>query len=174
MDSHPIQLFKAGLSDIPQLQKIAIQTFIDTYAVYNTEENMRRHLENAFNESQLTVELLNPDSEYHLAFQEGQVVGFIKTNIWPSQTDENWRDGLELERIYVLQTHQGRGIGNILIDKALALAREKELPYLWLGVWMKNEKAIGFYEKNGFTKAGTHVFRLGDEDQSDFIMKKNV
>ncbi|NUQ23673.1 MAG: GNAT family N-acetyltransferase [Saprospiraceae bacterium] len=174
MNSLPVELVKANLSDIPQLQQIAIQTFVDTYAAFNTEENMRRHLENAFNEAQLTAELLNPDSEYHLALKDGQVVGFIKTNIWPSQTDENWKDGLELERIYVLQSHQGRHIGQVLINKALDLTREKGLPYLWLGVWMKNEKAIAFYEKMGFVKAGTHTFVLGGEDQSDYIMTKNV
>lgn len=167
-----IVLKKADLSDLLPLQQIAIETFADTYSAYNTEENMRRHFEKAFNTAQLTAELSNPDSEYYLAFCDNQPAGFMKTNIWPSQTDEHYRDGLEIERIYVLRSFQGKKIGHVLVEKAAALAREKELYYIWLGVWMKNEKAIEFYEKNGFVKAGTHVFRLGDEEQSDFIMKK--
>jgi hypothetical protein len=42
---------------------------------------------------------------------------------------------------------------------------------LWLGVWEKNEGAIRFYERNGFSVTGSHPFRMGDEIQTDLIMK---
>ncbi|GAY79036.1 negative regulation of sporulation, septation and degradative enzyme [Sporolactobacillus inulinus] len=42
---------------------------------------------------------------------------------------------------------------------------------VWLGVWEKNEKAIAFYKKFGFVQNGAHSFYMGDEEQTDFIMK---
>jgi ribosomal protein S18 acetylase RimI-like enzyme len=41
---------------------------------------------------------------------------------------------------------------------------------LWLGVWEKNPNAIGFYERLGFKKVGTHAFRFGSEMQTDLLM----
>ena len=54
---------------------------------------------------------------------------------------------------------------------ALDLAREMGKSYAWLGVWDKNDAAISFYKKMGFEEAGRHPFRMGDELQTDLIMK---
>ena len=48
------------------------------------------------------------------------------------------------------------------------------MEYLWLGVWEKNEKAIRFYEKNNFKIFSSHEFKMGDEIQTDFLMKLNL
>ena len=60
------------------------------------------------------------------------------------------------------------------MQRALEIAREMGKAYLWLGVWEKNEGAIRFYERNGFCKIGAHSFLLGDEEQTDFLMRKDL
>ena len=60
------------------------------------------------------------------------------------------------------------------MDKALTLAREQGKSYVWLGVWEKNEKAIRFYNKNGFYKISTHTFVIGDDAQTDYIMRLDL
>lgn len=45
---------------------------------------------------------------------------------------------------------------------------------LWLGVWERNPRAIAFYERWGFATVGSHVFRLGSDDQTDLIMERPV
>ena len=45
------------------------------------------------------------------------------------------------------------------------------MAYIWLGVWEKNVRAINFYKKNGFVEFDTHQFILGDEVQTDYLMK---
>jgi ribosomal protein S18 acetylase RimI-like enzyme len=45
---------------------------------------------------------------------------------------------------------------------------------LWLGVWEKNERAINFYHRWGFEKFGEHDFILGDDVQTDWLMKKEL
>jgi ribosomal protein S18 acetylase RimI-like enzyme len=42
---------------------------------------------------------------------------------------------------------------------------------VWLGVWEKNEKAIQFYKKWGFVQFDKHLFQLGDDAQTDIMMK---
>ena len=43
--------------------------------------------------------------------------------------------------------------------------------YVWLGVWEENLRAINFYKKNGFSEFSKHVFRLGNDEQTDIMMK---
>ena len=92
----------------------------------------------------------------------------------PSQTDVNDSDALEIERIYVAGEFQNKGLDRYLVDQAVHIAAERKKKYIWLGVWNKNEKAIHFYEKNGFYKIGTHIFIIGEDAQTDYIMRKDV
>ena len=41
-------------------------------------------------------------------------------------------------------------------------------------VWEKNEKALKFYKKNGFYEIGTHTFVMGEDVQTDYIMRKDM
>jgi len=50
-------------------------------------------------------------------------------------------------------------------------AKKLNTEYLWLGVWDKNTGAIRFYERNGFVKFDEHPFYMGDELQTDYLMK---
>ena len=60
------------------------------------------------------------------------------------------------------------------MDQAVRFAVQREKEYLWLDVWEKNEKALGFYRKNGFYEIGTHTFVMGDDAQTDYIMRKDL
>jgi ribosomal protein S18 acetylase RimI-like enzyme len=69
---------------------------------------------------------------------------------------------------------QGKGLGLVLLSKAIAVANTLTKSYIWLGVWEKNDKAILFYKKNGFYIIGKHPFLMGEEEQTDFIMRKDL
>lgn len=55
-----------------------------------------------------------------------------------------------LNDIAVTEPERGLGIGRILIDAAVAWAREQDASALELGVFEFNADAIGFYEHLGF------------------------
>jgi ribosomal protein S18 acetylase RimI-like enzyme len=71
----------------------------------------------------------------------------------------------------VLKEFHGKKDGQILYDKAIELAREKNVEYVWLGVWEQNPRAIRFYKKNGFVAFDKHIFKLGNDEQTDVMMK---
>ena len=66
----------------------------------------------------------------------------------------------------------GKKVGQLLYEKAMAIAGELAVNYVWLGVWEKNARAIRFYSKNGFEPFDKHIFKLGDDVQTDIMMKK--
>ena len=162
------------VSDVSILRGIARDTFIETFSEANKAEDMERYLTENFSEEQLARELSNPDSFFYVAEVNGHVVGYLKLNTAHAQTEPQAADALEIERIYVLGSYHGGGVGQALYHHAMSVAEDRKASYVWLGVWEHNHRALRFYEKNGFTAFGTHIFQLGNDQQTDILMKKSV
>ena len=165
---------KCSLEDWQLLQKVSIQTFTDTYQEKNDPENFRRHIITAFNESQLKNELCHSNCEFYFLKIENEIVGYLKLNELDAQSELMPEEYLEIERIYVLKKFHKKGFGKKLIDFAKEKAIQKQKKKIWLGVWEKNPNAIGFYSKMGFEKTGTHIFKVGEEEQLDFVMEMEI
>lgn len=162
---------KVTLKDLALLQQIGQQTFLETFSAQNSAEDVMQYLAESFSVEKLTEELSNISSEFYFALDGEAVIGYLKVNFGPAQTELQDNHSLEIERIYVLQKYQGRKVGKILYEKALEIAKQKQYQYMWLGVWEKNERAIRFYEKQGFRTFDKHIFRLGSDEQTDLMMK---
>ncbi|MEY3240781.1 MAG: hypothetical protein RIR11_2219 [Bacteroidota bacterium] len=161
-------------ADVLDLQQIGKTTFTETFAWCNTSVNMLFYLESGFNTEKLLSQINHPDSEFYFAISDTDIVGYLKVNLAGAQTELQDAMSLEIERIYVLKAFQGKKVGQMLFDKALQIAQSYSKTYLWLGVWEENTKAIAFYKKNGFVVFDTHIFRLGEEVQTDYLMKKQI
>jgi diamine N-acetyltransferase len=166
-----IKIKKATLSDIDHLKVIAKQTFFETFADYNAADDMQKYLDDNFNLEKLTSELINQYSEFYFALFDHKVVGYLKINFSDAQTELKDKDSIEIERIYVLEAFQGKKVGQLLFNAALNIARQKEVNDMWLGVWEKNVKAINFYKKNDFVEFDKHIFKLGNDEQTDLMMR---
>jgi ribosomal protein S18 acetylase RimI-like enzyme len=68
----------------------------------------------------------------------------------------------------------GKGVGQLMLQKAIQYACDLKMERVWLGVWEKNYRAINFYTKNGFEEFDKHVFKLGDDLQTDIMMFLNL
>ena len=98
----------------------------------------------------------------------------MKLNFGDSQTELKDNKALEIERIYVSKEFHGKSIGQLLYDKVIEVAKQKNADYVWLGVWEDNPRAISFYKKNGFVEFDKHIFKLGNDEQIDIMMKLNL
>ncbi|MHC1703939.1 MAG: GNAT family N-acetyltransferase [Tenuifilaceae bacterium] len=166
-----IDIKRVFLNEIGQLQKIGRQTFSETFSAINTEENMKKYLEEDLSLEKLTAELNNIQSEFYFALHTNNVIGYLKLNFGQSQTELKDNNALEVERIYVLKEFHGKNVGQLLYEKAIQIALEKNVDYVWLGVWEDNQRAINFYKKNGFVEFDKHIFKLGNDEQTDIMMK---
>ena len=163
-----IDIKRATIDDLSQLQKIGRDTFSETFSSDNGENDMAKYLEQSFSSEKLTAEL-NSESEFYFALLDNQVIGYLKLNFEQSQTEIKADKALEIERIYVLQEYHEKKVGQLLYAKAMSIATEVAAEYIWLGVWEENQKAIGFYKKNGFVEFDKHIFKLGNEEQTDQV-----
>ncbi|MFN5416806.1 MAG: GNAT family N-acetyltransferase [Flavobacteriia bacterium] len=166
-----IQIEKVNPSHLISLQQIGRKTFLETFGNANSEEDMQNYLEEGFSKEKLTSELENKDIEFYFAILNSEIIGYLKINFAQAQTEIKDKNALEIERIYVLQEFHGNQVGQVLFEKALEVAKDKKLSYIWLGVWEENLRAIQFYQKNGFVAFDKHIFKLGEDLQTDVMMR---
>ncbi len=162
------------LAEIDQLRAISIKTFSETFKEQNSNDNLTAYLEEAYNLEKLQKELLERESSFYFIFDSECLAGYLKINWNDAQTEIMGLKMLEIERIYILSAFKRKGLGQKLINKAIQLAKTKKKEAVWLGVWENNQSALKFYEKNGFKVVGAHSFWLGDDEQTDFIMQKQL
>ena len=169
-----MKIRKINIDDLEALRNLSIQTFKETFEEVNTEEDMQKYLDENLSIEKLKTELENVNSEFYFAENNGEILGYLKLNFKDAQTEKLEENHFEIERIYVLKAFLGQKIGQILFNKAIEIGREKNLEYVWLGVWKENHRAIRFYGKNGFEIFGKHDFVLGEDVQTDLLMKLNL
>ncbi|TKC08886.1 GNAT family N-acetyltransferase [Pedobacter frigoris] len=166
-----IRIEQARFGDLKTLQEISKRTFYETFADSNTEKDMQQYLSVNFSLDKLSSELSETDSRFYIAWDGQTAVGYLKVNTAQAQSDLKEAHSLEIERIYVLKAYHGKKVGQLLYAHAFKVAGELGKSSIWLGVWEKNPRAIRFYEKNGFVTFGTHVFKMGEDEQTDLLMR---
>ena len=167
-----ITITKADVENLATVQQIGRETFFETFAEANTEADMEKYLAENFSNAKISAELNNPESQFFIAWRGENPVGYMKLNTGHIQTELQDPASLEIERIYVKSAFHGQRVGQLLYDKALEIARFEQKKYIWLGVWEENLKAIRFYEKNGFVAFDKHIFKFGEDEQTDIMMRK--
>ena len=169
-----VKVRKVMLADIEMLQEIGRITFFESFFEFNTPEDMALYLKDDFSIEKFSNEISTVGSEFEFAIIDNVVVGYLKTNIGNAQMDLQHENALEIQRIYVKKEFHGCGVGQLLFDKAFEKALDKNVEFIWLGVWEQNPRAIRFYEKNGFVFFGKHPFMLGNDFQEDILMKRKM
>ncbi len=161
----------ATTQDFEELLRLAARTFTDTYAAYNTPENMQLHIQKTYNLETLRQELEVPHAQYSVVLDGQTLVAYCKVRCALQPPELVGKKHIELERIYVDKAYKRQGIGQKMIQYCIQNAQNDGFETFWLGVWSENPKAIAFYKKMNFEQFGTHTFLLGDDAQVDFLMK---
>ncbi len=154
--------------DAALIADMSRQTFYETFAAQNKKENIDKFMSESFARETLIKEVGSPGNIFLLAYDGDQPAGYVRMR-------ENIDDPpgtVEIARIYATASMIGKRVGAALIQRCIEVAVEMGKKEIWLGVWEHNLRAIDFYSRWGFEKFGTHVFMLGDDPQTDWLMKK--
>ncbi|PWV54191.1 GNAT family N-acetyltransferase [Chitinophaga sp. S165] len=174
MQPYHIAPITAGQLDI--LVQLEQQTFTETFDGIYTPEDLTTFLLDKKSKEALATEMNAPGALFFMVWHEQQPAGFLKLNLH-KQPDNNGplpTPVVEVEKIYVLQQFQGMRLGKLLIEHSFQVARDNKATTIWLGVWEHNHKAIRFYQQQGFEKFGEHIFQIGNQADTDWLMKKQL
>lgn len=156
------------------LAALKAATFVETFAEDNDPAHVEAHLAREFTPAVVERSLEDDRSTTWWLLDDGAPVGFLKVNRGGAQTEPDLDEGLEVEQIYVLASQHGRGLGGRLLERAISTARAEGFPFVWLGVWERNLRAIAVYEHLGFVAFGDHTFFFGNEEQRDVLMRFDI
>ncbi|MEJ2162379.1 MAG: GNAT family N-acetyltransferase [Robiginitalea sp.] len=159
------------LSDLKALQRLSRKTFTESFAAQNNPKDFQEYLLEAFSEQQLKGALLDPQTRFFFLQQAGRLAGYTKINTGDAQTELQDPGAIEIERFYISEPFQGRGLGGWMLSELVTLAQNEGRKYLWLGVWEENKQAIRFYLRHGFVTFGKHPYYVGSDRQTDWMMR---
>lgn len=176
MNAPSVTLSRITVEEAEALSDLSKKSFADAFIPENKErpQNVYDFIDVAYTPERLKLELTDSNSQFYFArdTQSSALLGYMKLNFGPAQTEIRDPDALEVERLYLTGNQVGKGTGQVLFDKAIEIAIAAGLKYVWLGVWEHNLKARKFYTRNGFTDFDSHIFTLGEDDQTDILMKR--
>ena len=105
----------------------------------------------------------NPYATVFVAWEDDQVIGFVDLWIMYEQA--------QISDIAVSAVHQKQGVGQQLMNKAIALAINKQCDVMSLEVRVSNDKAIALYQKNNFINAGLRKKYYADGEDAVLMVK---
>ncbi|MCX6317303.1 MAG: GNAT family N-acetyltransferase [Bacteroidetes bacterium] len=167
-----IQIRYATTGEAALIADISRETFYETFAADNTVADMEIFMTEQFSREKLMAEVGEPGNIFLLAMEGDQAIGYVRMRENNNPPELAGKQTIEIARIYARSAAIGKGVGKALLHRCEEIAREQKKEYIWLGVWEHNQRAIAFYERNGFTQFSTHEFLLGTDPQTDWLMKK--
>ncbi len=150
-----ITILQATPKDIPAIQEIAHKTWPITYGDILSKAQLDYMLDLMYSDASL-LEQLKTKPHFFLAKEGDSFLGF-------TSCENNYliNKVTRIHKIYILPEAQGKGVGKLLIDKVIALAKENQSEVISLNV-NKFNKAVSFYKKIGFEIVAEEDLDIGD------------
>ncbi|MFM9890641.1 MAG: N-acetyltransferase family protein [Rickettsiales bacterium] len=165
-------LRSATRDDIATLSAVAVDCFNETFGHMYRPEDLAAHHAAKNSVAYFTAAFDAGDSLY-LVEQDGHAIGYGKLgHVEVPVKPRPAAGGVEIHRVYIRASHQGKGHGRTLLLHMLADARVQHAPVLYLGVWQENLKAQALYTQYGFKIVGEYLYPVGQHMDHEFIMAR--
>lgn len=157
----------------PALATMARQCFAETFGHLYDRADLEQFLDQAYGPRGLLADMEDPLTEFRIARLDDAVIGYAKLSPLRAPAKNAQPSALELCQIYVLAPWQGVGVAPALMEWALARAKVRGAPELYLTVFDHNHRAKRFYSRYGFSESGRCTFRVGSRIYDDRIWRKS-
>ncbi len=171
------RLEKVKPEEWPRLQELCSSAFSQNFAHHFVEDGLMQYLEKEFGEARLQKDLHDPQTAYFYIHGETQHLGFVKICYHFELDGEVMPQSAELEKIYLLPSTKGQGLGKKSLQKLYEICRNQAIEELYLYVIDHNQAAIEFYQKQGFEIVGTgrlEATHFKEHLRGMHLMRKNL
>jgi ribosomal protein S18 acetylase RimI-like enzyme len=156
----PIQIRRLVHADLQAYRTIRLHSLLEEPTAFGTsyEQESAKPL-------QYFADHLVPDSDRILlgAFQKDTLIGIVGLT---RETGIKEQHRAFIRSMFVSAAHRGKGIGQLLITEAIAIANTMTgLRQITLGVTASNATALSLYQRNGFLEYGRLPESLCIQDQ---------
>ena len=164
----------ASVTDAEALSALARRTFSDAFAADNAPEDLAMFLDSTYSPDIQRSELQDPVLTCLVVEHDGTLIAFAMLRKGKTSPHVSDPTAIELQRFYVDQAAHGTGLAPRLMLACVDRAANLGAATLFLGVFERNVRAIRFYRKHKFEVVGSQLFRVGTDDQRDFVMARSL
>lgn len=159
----------ARASDIEDLAALSAAIFAASFSHFQSPENLSQFLEEKHSSVYYQEVFEDPDAILWVVETDLNLAGYclLRPNTLPC--DPPWPTALEMSRIYIDASLQGRGVGADILQRAIGFGKAQGFSGLVLGVFSENYGAQRFYKRHGFTKRGEFDFPIGGQIDRDYL-----
>ncbi|WP_321489821.1 GNAT family N-acetyltransferase [uncultured Hyphomonas sp.] len=162
----------AVTDDVAALTALARKTFMDKFGHLYRPEDLAGFLEESHNPDLYRDWIADPGVLVRVCeTSDGDIKAYLLCSPLSLPAPDPKPGALELKRVYVDQTLQGRGIGSRFIDEALAWARRHKAPEMYLSVYSDNLDAQRLYARLGWEKVAEFLFPVGEQRDLEFLLR---
>jgi ribosomal protein S18 acetylase RimI-like enzyme len=161
--------------DLAALVTLSRKTFTDKFGALYPPEDLTAFLDQYHSEGYYAAVLADPANLVRVAETDNRTLSAYLLCSPLSLPADNAREGaLELKRIYVDTPVQGRELGSALVREAIAWAKARGAPELFLSVFSENDGARKLYERHGWKKVSEFIFEVGRTQDLEFLMRLDL
>ena len=175
LNAMKIEIIKAKSDHASAITYIGRTAFREAFAnLFNYNKDLEEYLDYTYGVDKIAGSIKKENNVYFLAIVDGLPVGFAKIRKHSLNDQFDSVSQAELQKLYVLKHYHGCGAGQALMDEVTRFVESFEPECLWLDTHVQNSRAIRFYERNGFRKAGCVHFTIGSQTFEYFVMAMPV
>lgn len=149
-------------ADAALLSKIGGISLMESHGHSAPTEVMQAYVDRSFSEEACRAELSDEKNIFSAVFYNHRPAGYFKIIFETPHPAVSLQPVTKLERLYLLKEFYDLKLGHGLLQQAIDLSTAYGDKGMWLDVWQKNERAIRFYQKQGFETVGESRFVLTD------------
>lgn len=163
-DGHP--------DDLAALVVLSRKTFTDKFGALYPPDDLKAFLDQYHSEAYYAEALADSANLVRVAETDDEnLSAYLLCSPLSLPADKALPGALELKRIYVDTPLQGRGLGSAFVSEAIAWAKERGAPELYLSVFSENDGARKLYERYGWKKVSEFIFEVGGTQDLEFLMR---
>ncbi len=170
-----INIKQATKADIAILALLGRLTWAESHGHYIEDKNdVATYLHESFSVSKTTVNINSPNQLFYIIYVDDLPVGYAKLVLHASNENVPSQQPCQLERIFILNDFIPLKIGQQLLTFVEEQAKELQFDTLWLTVYIKNKRAIRFYERNKFENVGALNFLVSGKEYHNIVFSKKL
>ncbi len=160
MSKNIYRIRAANIQDAKSIANVHVKSWQTSYAGIIDEE----FLQNISYEKRLQLREQVLQSElFQLVVEcDGHIVGFADAGLMREEKQLGMTG--EIYALYLLQEHQGQGLGRKLFSQCKQWLKEQHIETFVLWVLKQNTRARNFYVKQGGKVVGEKIIMIGHEE----------
>jgi ribosomal protein S18 acetylase RimI-like enzyme len=160
---------------LSRLSELSKSTFISSHGHSAVEKDINIYIRYAYSVKKLGFELADHNSHFHFIYYKKELAGYSKLSLNTDYSSIKDSPLAKLDRIYIDEKFLDCKLGQPLFDFNLNIALQNNQRGIWLYTWIKNDRAIRFYEKNGMRIIDERDFKISrSHSNPNYIMYKSL